>query len=84
MMPLAEFPPGIPFTSHTIVALLGAQKDAVNVCDCPSASVAAEGVSKIGFAQVIVTAALPDFVESAVLVAVTVTEAGEGTAAGAI
>lgn len=84
MLPFAELPPGIPFTSQTIVAVLAAQKEAVKVCVCASARLADGGEIKIGFAHVIVTVALADFVGSAVLVAVTVTEAGDGSRLGAV
>jgi len=83
MVPFAELPPGIPFASQMIVALLAAQKDAVNVCVRLNPTLAVEGVIKIGFAHVIVTVALPDFVGSAVLVAVMFTDAGDGIKMGA-
>lgn len=84
IVPIVGLPPGIPFTSQTMVALLGAQNDAVKICVCASARVAAEGESAIGLEQVIVTVALADFEVSAVLVAVTVTDAGEGMTIGAV
>ncbi len=84
IVPLAELPPGIPFTSQTIVALLAAQNDAVKVCALLSATLAVEGAIDIGFAHVMVTTALPDLVGSVVLVAATVTEAGDGIKLGAV
>jgi hypothetical protein len=84
MVPFAELPPGIPFTSQMIVVLFAAQKDAVKTCVRLKPTLAAEGEIRIGFAHVMVTVALPDFVGSAVLVAVTVTDAGDGIKIGAV
>lgn len=82
-MPTVALPPGIPLTSHTIAPPLTVQKEAVKVCVCPSETFAFAGTSKFTLHE-IVTLALPFFVVSATLVAVTVTLGGEGAAAGAL
>lgn len=84
MVPTVAFPPPIPFTSHATADPAGAQNDAVNVCDAPNPTLACEGEIEFDAAQMIVAAALPDFVLSAALVAVTVTVAGDGGAGGAV
>jgi hypothetical protein len=60
------------------------QKDAVNVCVWPSPTLAARGEIEFVAAHVMVTLALPDFVLSAALAAVTVTVGGDGSASGAV
>lgn len=84
IVPSVELPPGIPSTSQDIGAVPAAQNVAVRFCDCPSPTLAAVGEIAFGFAQLIVTEALLDLELSATLVAVTVTEAGDGTVAGAV
>ncbi|HVB88210.1 MAG TPA: hypothetical protein VNK23_16230 [Candidatus Dormibacteraeota bacterium] len=84
MVPSAEFPPAVPFTSHEIVAPAARQNDAVNVCAWPGTTVVAAGETELLAPHVIVTLALADFVLSATLVAVTVTAEGVGTVAGAV
>ena len=84
MVPRLALPPAIPLTSHTIVVPLGRQKEAVNLCVCPSETFAVEGEIESDAEHVIVTVALPDLDESAALVAVTVTVAGDGRAIGAV
>lgn len=74
----------MPFTSQTMVVLFAAQNETAKDCVWLRPTLAVEGVIDIGFAHVIVTAALPDFVGSAVLVAVTVTDAGDGIKMGAV
>jgi hypothetical protein len=83
IVPTVALPPAIPLTSHVIAAPLVEQNEAVNVCVCPSETFALAGEIE-SVVQVIVTVALPLFVLSATLVAVTVTIGGDGTAAGAI
>ena len=57
----------------------------VSVSVCPAVIVVDDAVSDaVGAVAVIVTVADADFVESAALVAVTVAEAGFGTAEGAV
>jgi hypothetical protein len=58
--------------------------DAVNCCCDPVATCVTLGEMLTVIAGIIVALALPDFVESAEEVAVTVTSAGLGTAAGAV
>jgi hypothetical protein len=84
IVPRVELPLAIPFTSHATLAPAARQNEAVNDCGWPSARVTDEGEIEFVAAQVIVTFALPDAEVSAVLVAVTVTVAGDGTAAGAV
>lgn len=67
-----------------MLAPLARQNEAVKGCVWPSPMLADEGEIEFVAEQVIVTLALPDAEVSAVLVAVTVTVAGEGTAAGAV
>ncbi len=62
----------------------GTHSVAVKDCDCPSATLAAAGEIEFGAAQTIVTLAEADFERSATLVAVTLTVAGDGGAAGAV
>jgi hypothetical protein len=59
------------------------QNEAANISVCPSETFALAGEIE-SVMQVIVTLALPVFVLSAALVAVTVTVGGEGGAAGAV
>jgi hypothetical protein len=72
MVPNVAFPPGTPFTSQTICAPGAAHSDAVKVCGWPRLTLADAGEMELALAQVMVTVAFPDFVESAVLVAVIV------------
>jgi hypothetical protein len=83
MVPTVALPPAIPLTSHAVAVPPVAQKEAVNVCVCPSETFALVGEIE-SVVQVIVTVALPLFVLSATLVAVTVTVGGEGGSAGAV
>jgi hypothetical protein len=84
IVPMAEFPPAMPFTSQVIEAPLARQKDAVKFCVPPRPSVAALGAIELLGAQTIVTLALADFDAFATLAAVIVTLAGEGGVAGAV
>ncbi len=83
-MPKLKSPLAIPLTSHATLAPAARQNEAVNDCGWPSARLADVGEIAFVAVQVIVTFALPDAEVSTVLVAVTVTLAGEGTAAGAV
>jgi len=74
----------MPFTSHASADPAGTHREAVNVCDAPNPALAGEGEIVSVAEQVIVAVALPDFVWSAALVAVSVTVAGEGGAGGAV
>jgi hypothetical protein len=67
-----------------VVAPAARQNDAVNVCVWPRLTLAKSGEIEFVAAQVMVTLALPNFEPSAALVAVTVTVAGDGGAAGAV
>ena len=84
MVPSVALPPGTPFTSQTIVVVDAGQKEAVKVCVALSATLAAEGDIEFAPLQTTVTLAFADFEVSATLVAVTVTVAGFGGAAGAV
>lgn len=59
------------------------QNDAEKLCVWPNATLTDDGEIALEAPQVTVTLALPDLEVSSVLVAVTVTEAGEGGAVGA-
>jgi hypothetical protein len=82
-VPNVALPPTTPSTSHWMVPPVTVQNDAVNTCVCPSKTLAFAGSREFAL-QVIVTLALPVFVASAMLVAIIVTLAGEGTTAGAV
>jgi hypothetical protein len=84
MVPSVGFPPGTPFTSQTIVVAGAGQNEAVNVCVALSATFAEAGEMEFAPEQATVTLAFADFEVSATLVAVTVTVAGVGGAAGAV
>ena len=83
-MPTLEFPLAIPLTSHVTLAPAARQNEAANDCGWPSATLADGGEIAFVAVQVIVTVALPDAEVSTVLVAVTVTAAGDGTTTGAV
>jgi hypothetical protein len=84
MVPSVALPPGMPFTSQTIVVVGAGQKETVKVCVALSATFAEEGDNALAPLQATVTLALADFEVSATLVAVTVTIAGVGATAGAV
>jgi hypothetical protein len=84
MVPSVALPPGIPLTSQTIDVVGAGQNEAVKVCVAPSATFAEEGEIELAPEQTMVTPAFADFELSATLVAVTVTVAGVGGAAGAV
>ena len=84
IVPSAELPFAAPFTSHVIVPLPLPQNVAAKLWLCAKARVTAAGEIEFVVAQTMVTVALADFVESATLVAVTVTFAGEGGKTGAV
>ncbi len=73
-----------PSTSHAIGVPPATHSEAVNSCVWPSAMEITDGEIVFELAQVIVTLAAADLELSAVLVAVTVTMAGDGGTAGAI
>jgi hypothetical protein len=83
-VPTVALPPAMPFTVH-VTAVLAVPVTVATNCWVPlvtSVALAGETLTATGGATV--TAAVPDFVESATLVALTVTVAGVGTAAGAV
>jgi hypothetical protein len=84
IVPTAEFPLAMPFTSHAMVAPAARQNDALKVCVCARPTLADVGDIELAVPHVIITVALADFVVSATLVAVTVTVGGVGTVAGAV
>ena len=84
IVPRLRLPLAIPLTSHATPAPAARQNEAVNCCGWPSATLADGGEIEFVAVQAIVTSALPDAEASAVLVAVTVTTAGDGTVAGAV
>ena len=84
MVPRLELPFAILFTSQVTVAPAARQNDAANDCAWPSPTLADGGEIQFVAVQVIVRLALPEAEVSATLVAVTVTTAGDGTAAGAV
>jgi hypothetical protein len=84
MVPTVALPPAIPFTSHAIVAPLARQNEALKLCTAPRPTFAALGVIPLVVVHAMVTVALPVFVLSATLAAVTVTVAGAGGIAGAV
>src|SRR5271163_1145934 len=84
MVPNVALPPGTPFTSQTIIVVGAGQNEAVKVCVALSATFAEAGEMELAPLQAIVTLAFADFEVSATLVAVTVTVAGVGGAAGAV
>ena len=83
-VPSDGLPPGTPFTSQTIVVVGAGQNEAVKVCVALSATLAEAGAIELAPEQATVTPAFADFEVSATLVAVTVTVAGVGGAAGAV
>jgi hypothetical protein len=84
IVPNKALPFAAPFTSHAMGVPVATHKEAVKVCVCPSKRETAAGDISLEFAQVIVTVAEPDLESSAVLVAVTVTDGGDGGTAGAV
>jgi hypothetical protein len=84
IVPSAELPFDTPFTSQLIVVLPPPQNDALNDCVCVKARLIDVGAIEFAALQTMVTVALADFDESAMLVAVTVTFAGVGGATGAV
>jgi hypothetical protein len=84
IVPTLELPLAIPLTSHETLAPAARQKEAVKDCAWPSARLADGGEIAFVAVQMIVTLALPEAEVSTVLVAVTATLAGDGTAAGAV
>ena len=84
MVPTAESPSKIPFTSQTIAVLAAGQNEAVKFCVEPSATFAEVGDMEFVPEQAMVTLALADFEVSATLVTVTVILGGVGSDAGAV
>lgn len=84
IVPSVALPPGTPFTSQTIVEVGAGQNEAVKACVPPSETLAEAGEIEFAPEQTTVTLAFADFEASATLVAVTVTSAGVGGAAGAV
>lgn len=74
----------MPSTSHVIAVPLATQNETVKVCVSPSATCAVAGEIESVAVHTTVALALPDFELSAVLVAVTVSVAGDGGTAGAV
>jgi hypothetical protein len=83
IVPSAELPPTVPFTSYAIVASSPRHNEAANACEAPSATFADDGEIASVAEHVTLTKALPAFVLSARFVAVTVTLAGAGCTVGA-
>ena len=85
IVPTAELPPGVPFTSQATPVLLVPETVALNCPDWPTCKLALVGEMEtdIEGGGVIETVALAEAVVSRALCAVTVTEL-EGTAAGAV
>jgi len=88
MVPFVESPPTSPFTLQAILVLAEPLTAAMNCWVWETCSDALEGdtVTEIvgGPFETNVTLALADFDESTVLVTDTVTEAGDGSAPGAV
>ena len=84
MIPRLALPFAIPFTSQATLAPAARQNEAVNDCGWLNPRLAEGGEIEFVAVQVIVALALPDAPASTVLVAVTVTMGGDGTAAGAV
>jgi len=84
IVPTLSLPFAIPFTSQATLAPAARQNEAVNDCGSPSPRLADGGDIEFVAVHVIVTLALPNAPASTVLVAVTVTFGGDGTAAGAV
>src|SRR5215472_3682707 len=87
MTPTLEFPPVVPATCQMMPVLVVPDTVAENCVDWPACTVALLGEITtviVGGVATIVTLAFADLVESATLLAVTVTEEPDGTAAGAV
>lgn len=83
-VPTVELPPAIPSISHVMVVPGAIQSDAAKFCVAPAVRFAVAGKMEFADAHEIVTVAVADFDESAMLAAVTVTIAGAGGIAGAV
>lgn len=83
-VPSAILPPVTPLTSQVIAVPAGTQSVAANVCASPRATLAIAGETLFALAHPIVTLADAAREESATLVAVTLTDGGEGGDAGAV
>ncbi len=83
MVPKVELPPAIPFTFQ-VTAVLAFSTVAVNCCVPPAAATDALVGESETIPAVTVTVAVPDLVGSTLETARTVTDAGAGTAAGAV
>src|SRR6185437_2888281 len=84
MVPLALLPPAVPLTLQVTAVLLAFLTVAVNCWVAPGFNCTCTGATATVIGAAMVTWAEPDLVASAWLVAVTVSCAGEGTAAGAV
>lgn len=83
-MPMVEFPPVTPFTSHVRLTPAARQKDDENACVWFNPTLADGGEIKFVALHVIVALALPVFELSAELAAVIVTVGGDGGTGGAV
>jgi hypothetical protein len=84
IVPTVGLPPVAPFTSQVMDAPAAPQNDAENVCVLPSGTLAVAGETEFVAEHTTVTLALADFVLSARLAAVTVTDGGDGGTEGAV
>lgn len=84
MVPSVELPPVTSFTFQVTEVLAVFSTVAVNCCVAPAGTVTAVGATEIVMISVIVTVAEADLLVSACETALTVTEFGSGTVAGAV
>ena len=86
IVPVVAFPPVTLFTCHVTAVFAVPETVAVNCCVRPVVTVAVLGltVTTTAGGAVTVTTAVPDFVESACEVAITVTVPPVGTVEGAV
>jgi hypothetical protein len=81
IVPTVALPPTVPFTSQTMTVPAGTQKDAVNDCELPSATLAAAGETVFAMGHVTV---MELDAEAAPAVAWIVTGFAGGRLAGAV
>jgi len=84
IVPIVEFPPAMPFTSHATLIPAARQNDAENDCVWSSPTFAVDGEIEFVALHVIVALAFPLLEFSALLVAVIVTVGGFGGTGGAV
>lgn len=84
IVPTLESPPVIPFTLHVNAVPGATQSDAARFTVAPVATLDDAGEIEFAALQEILRVAVAAFVGSAILVAVTATDAGEGGIAGAV